>query len=282
MINLKQRQKDILSIIENLDISPSMYHNAVEKYKAIASYLSEQGIKADFYPQGSFALGTVIRPKKSNQTEGYDFDVICQVVGDRDLYSPSELRAVIKDALEKNKTYKDRLTIYENCFTIEYADISGISFSLDIVPSVEESITKKEELRQKSSRPDLIREAIAIPQQNSLKSYQWITNNPKGYKKWFDEINAPYLEATKIQERSRIFESNRMIYSSIEEVPQNLQRSALQRVIQILKAHRNQYYALLPDGDEIRPISAIITTLCSRIAVDQNPDLAVFDLLHNT
>ena len=33
MKNIPERQKDILSIISSLDISPTMYKNAVEKYK---------------------------------------------------------------------------------------------------------------------------------------------------------------------------------------------------------------------------------------------------------
>ena len=60
--NIPERQKDILSIIASLDISPTMYRNAVEKYKAITKFLSDCGIEADMYPQGSFAFGTVVRP----------------------------------------------------------------------------------------------------------------------------------------------------------------------------------------------------------------------------
>ena len=60
MKNIPERQKDILSIISSLDISPTMYKNAVEKYHAITKFLNDYGIDADMYPQGSFAFGTVI------------------------------------------------------------------------------------------------------------------------------------------------------------------------------------------------------------------------------
>ena len=37
------RQQDILKLIEGLDISPTMYKNATDKYKAVGTYLQEQG-----------------------------------------------------------------------------------------------------------------------------------------------------------------------------------------------------------------------------------------------
>ena len=63
MPNVLERQQDILSIISELDISPTMYSNAVEKYKAITAYLESYGIEAEMYPQGSFAFGTVVRAR---------------------------------------------------------------------------------------------------------------------------------------------------------------------------------------------------------------------------
>ena len=48
--NIPERQKDILSIISSLDISPTVYRNAVEKYKAITKFLGDCGIEADMYP----------------------------------------------------------------------------------------------------------------------------------------------------------------------------------------------------------------------------------------
>ena len=61
MINKQERQNDILSLISQLDISPTMYKNAAEKYHTLASFLKSYGIEADIYPHGSFAFGTVVR-----------------------------------------------------------------------------------------------------------------------------------------------------------------------------------------------------------------------------
>ena len=69
-------------------------------------------------------------------------------------------------------------------------------------------------------------------------------------------------------------------HASAEELPNYVKRSALQRVIQILKYQRDTYYSKLQNGDDIKPISALITTLAARIASDyEKKDCSVFGLL---
>lgn len=279
IMNTFERQKDILSIIEKLDISPTLFKNATEKYKALAKYLNDNGLEADMYPQGSFAIGTVVRPNVKNPDANYDLDFICQVRGTRDDYSPSKLRDLIEEKLSSSDLYGGKLETYPECFTIEYAAINGVGFSIDIVPAAEENAENKKRLREKCNYPELIEDSISIPKQNSEKNYCWLTNNPKGFRTWFDSINAPFIEASKNDFRNRFFQNNRTIFASVEEIPNDLYRSALQRVIQILKYHMNVYYFNLPNGDDVKPISAIINVLAARIASGYDPYVTVFDLL---
>ena len=137
MNNISERQKDILSIIRGLDISPTLYHNAVEKYQALGNFLNDNGLEAEIYPQGSFAFGTVVRPSAKDSSASYDLDFICQVTGTRDDYTPGGLRDKVERVLKSNKVYADRLKIDDTCFTIEYADSGEIGFSIDIVPSAD-------------------------------------------------------------------------------------------------------------------------------------------------
>lgn len=274
-MNIYERQKDFLSVIEKLDISPTLFKNAQRKYEALAAFLDEHGIEAVIYPQGSFALGTVTRPIKKADSPSYDLDCICQVSGTKSEYTPSGLRDLIENTLKDNDTYGGKLVKWEECFTIEYADINGVSFSIDLVPAVSDSETEKADLIIKGISTQIVDTSIAIPRQNSEKSYRWISNNPKGFKKWFDDINAPFLMyASKYAERG-IFES-----ASVEELPNEVRRSALQRVIQILKYQRDTFYSKRSDGDKIKPISALITTIASRIASTYGKkDCSVFELL---
>lgn len=50
-------------------------------------------------------------------------------------------------------------------------------------------------------------------------------------------------------------------------------------VIQILKYHRDVFYAKIKDGDEIKPISAIINVVTTQIASRYDPNCSVFELL---
>ena len=39
ILGIEERQSDILRIVDDLDISPTLYKNAVEKYQHLTSYL---------------------------------------------------------------------------------------------------------------------------------------------------------------------------------------------------------------------------------------------------
>ena len=279
MKNILARESDILSIIDKLDISPTMYKNAKEKYDAITNALSDCNIESDMYPQGSFALGTVVRPAAISVSASYDLDFICQVRETRDTLSPSELRNKIEHALESNTTYGGKLHIYPECITVEYADIGNHGFSIDIVPAVDESAENKCRLSSMSTIPALISTAIAIPKHNAGQNYSWITNNPKGFRTWFEAINAPYLEVSKEAFKNKLYKENRALFASVEDIPAQLIRSPLQRVIQLFKYHRDVYYSKIREGETIKPISALITTVIAKIAQHHSPECTVFELL---
>lgn len=274
-MNIYERQKDFLSVVEKLDISPTQFKNAKKKYENLAMFLNEKGIEASIYPQGSFALGTVIRPIKKGNNPSYDLDCICQVSGTKADYTPSELRNLIEKTLKSSSAYGGKLVKWEECFTIEYADVNGVGFSIDLVPAVDDSSDTKNGLIQKGLSPRIVDTSIAIPRQNSEKSYNWISNNPKGFKKWFDDINISYLEYAKQYHSDFLHER-----ASIEEIPNEIKRSALQRVVQILKYQRDVYYSKLTTGDDIKPVSALITTIVARIASEyQKKNCSIFELL---
>ena len=77
----------------------------------------------------------------------------------------------------------------------------------------------------------------------------WLKSNPFGYAKWF--FNRAEVSSTK-----RV-----MLSEAIKPVP-NFQQNKLplQRVVQILKRHRDMMF----NGDDDKPISIIITTLAAR------------------
>lgn len=272
-----------MEILEGLDITYTMRTNAEEKYSAIASYLFDNGIDADIYPQGSFALNTVVRPSKQAETLSYDLDVICQVnTEDRD-YTPQELWKLIKVTLEQSELYKEKLTVHDECFTLTYSESGGAVFSIDLIPATHyvANTTTVLKFAEASFNPN-VNTAINIAKRSD-NGFTWINNDPKGYKLWFDNINAPFLAMTKAKEGQVVLESlneSFMCFEAVEEIPDDAYHSSLQRVIQLLKAHRNNYYAKL-ELEDIKPISAVITTLVAIIAEDyENKDCLFLDLLN--
>lgn len=278
MNNIHERKLDVLKLIKGLDITPTMYKNAVEKYHNLTDYLERNGIKADIYPQGSFALGTIIRPLAKDPDAYYDLDFICQLPVSKDRTTAEKSWNTVKNILEKSDLYGGKLTVFENCFTIEYAETNGVGFKIDIVPAVDESIAEKVVLKGLSGKPELIETAIAIPKEER-QSFSWITNNPKGYKSWFEDINEPFKNENRKARRAMIFEEAKAIYNSVEEIPEGLERSSMQRVIQILKYHKSVYYSKRPDGDQLEPISAIINTIVAKISDHAPSNFDTFDLL---
>lgn len=197
-----------MQVIESLDITPTMFDNATAKYQAIANFLAGKGIDADIYPQGSFALGTVVRPVTRTPDAGYDLDLICQLRKDREEQSPGELRSEVERILKDSELYGGKLELFDQCITIHYADVGKVSFSIDVVPAANESDINKQRLVEKSQVPMLIRSSIAIPMYQE-KVYTWATNNPKGYREWFEEINRPFLAVVSEKQRRALFESKK-------------------------------------------------------------------------
>lgn len=271
-----ERKNDLLALIEDVDITFTMYKNAEQKYNAITTVLENCGLPTKIYPQGSFALGTFIKPKKAKRKGEYDLDVVCEVDYDKSLMTPSKLYEKIKQLLSDSGIYGDKLDFYDECITITYSECDGFSFSIDIVPAVPEDSFDIEKMKTMSNEPDLCDTAIAISKAKNIS--EWGRSNPKGYRKWFDGINSKFLKYGKHTNRSKVFEQTKHIYDSVEKIPSNLTRTPLQRVIQILKLHRNNYFEN-SSVKQFKVNTVIITTLVAKIASDAPEYYDTFELL---
>lgn len=272
------RKQDLLKLIDGLDISPSMYKNATEKYKAVGTYLQEQGLICDIFPQGSFSIGTVVRPYNKYKDVNYDLDFICCIDEEKSFTSPEHIKNVVKDTLCGSNVYKDKLqkTEWDKCWTLEYSDIGSVGFNMDIVPAVSESDDIILSMINPNLSADQAALAVAITNKNG-SDYTWATSNPKAYKNWFQAINKPFLEYAILNQRRILFE-NASANNIIEEIPEDLNRSPLQRVIQILKHHRDVHFSVI-GKENLKPASVIITTLCAEIAKKLDSALTTFELL---
>ncbi len=273
MLNDRMTQlEDILvGIAESLDIPPSKYKQAVERYQSIGSWLEEgsypgvQGIP-NIYPQGSFRLGTVVRPIKNGEEADYDIDLVSELALEQSKTNPKTVKHLIGNRLKEHGTYKPMLDKEgKRCWTIEYAEEDEIGFHVDVLPAI--------------PKDNGIPHAIHITDKDKdTDQYDWNPSNPKGYAEWFDQIKQHVYIIVEKGQRELLQKNFSEIYAKVEDVPKQLIKTPLQRVIQLLKRHRDIRFSGKSNRKD-KPISMIITTLSASSYANETD---VFSALWNT
>ena len=221
--------------VEVLDISPDLYDEAVARYEEVGDWLSEHGSPGlEIYPQGSFRLGTVVRP--GTPSGEYDIDLVCLLPLQRESTTQEQLKQRVGDQLKAYMRWKRqqghtdgplRLVPRRRCWTLEY-----LGFHLDVLPSIPDE--------------EYPRTGILL---TDKELREWQHSNPIGYATWFRSRSD--LARTVVEKRA----------ANVAKVPEWLFRTPLQRVAQILKWH-----CMLTFKDDLdnRPPSILITTLAGR------------------
>ncbi len=268
MLSVEQ-QKQFSEILEELgktlDISETQYKAAVESYQAVGNHLSREDSELAPYdpeilPQGSFMLGTMIQP--INENDDLDIDLVCQLKGKHPSWTQYNVKQKVGDRLKADKTYEDMLDKEgRRCWTLLYRRESNNTrekYHMDILPSIVDSgyrmVLEKAFSTRKLEDINQLTIRITDKQENSYYDEQdhkkWMKSNPFGYGTWF------YNQAA-IDEIRKAF----LLTESVKPVPAyQEEKLPLQRVVQILKRHRDMMF----NGDEDMPISIIITTLVAR------------------
>ncbi|MCL4439381.1 MAG: nucleotidyltransferase [Firmicutes bacterium] len=256
-----QFSKFLQLLADSLDITEKRYEQAEERYRSLGDWLGrkESGVvtfSPTIYPQGSFLLGTVIKPVSN--AEEYDIDLVCEVKLKKEHYTQKQLKELIGQEI-KAYTKANNMNSHpeegRRCWTINYAD--GAQFHMDILPAVPDGDSFKVLLESRGFSNHWSVQGIAITD-NKLPNYDsldtdWPRSNPRGFADWF-----------KTQMKTQ-FDARRMIFAEsikarIEDIPDYKIKTPLQRAIQILKRHRDIMFTA--DQDD-KPISIIITTLAA-------------------
>lgn len=267
MANLNESIRELSVLLEDvaaeLDVPPSKYEDAKRSYDAVGDWLNREDselapFNPTIYPQGSFALGTAVKPEGSDH---YDVDAVCVLELDQSATTQQALKEMVGRRLKEHGTYSRLLDPEEGkrrCWTLKYAD--GSKFHLDILPAVPDDDQLAVLL---GVDPQLARHAIAITDNKTWdQGLPWPKSNPKGYIEWFTGRMRVELEKRR---RAIALAEGR---ASVQDIPDYRVRTPLQRLIQILKRHRDVRY----HGDDDKPISIIITTLAAQ-AYDNEEEL---------
>jgi hypothetical protein len=259
-------------LVELLDITPSQFEKAKERYNAVGTWLSKEDsplniYNPEIYLQGSFRLGTVIKPISGE--DEFDIDLLCKLKLSKSQVSQKQLKKMVGDRLKENGDYCRMLRDEgQRCWTLDYQEAP--KFHMDILPAINDAY---QWLLENRVSLDYAKNAICITDTNSgeysLLSDNWQKSNPIGYSDWFrDQMKIQFL-----QKRMLLAESRK---SSIESVKEEEVKTPLQRAVQILKRHRDIMFG----NDEDRPISIIITTLAARAySEEDNLYLALRNIL---
>lgn len=246
------------SLSETLDISESRFLEAKERFEALGNWLDRDesiisGFKPVIYPQGSFSLGTVVKPLTGQ--EEYDIDLVSELNWDKTKTTQKNLKDIVGQEIKgyaKANNMHSPPAEGRRCWTLHYAE--GAQFHLDILPAIPDEDFRQKLLEQRVSR-ELTYGGIAITD-NTLPNYarldlDWLKSNPKGYVAWFRK----QMEVQLFARKQLLAESMR---AKVEEVPEYKVKTPLQMSVQLLKRHRDIMFENDPDD---KPISIIITTL---------------------
>ncbi len=261
-----EKNELLKKLVEALDLPESAYERAAARYEDLGEWLGRQEstvAKYDphVYPQGSFRLGTAIRPL--DDTEQYDLDLACKLTqkATKSSYTQEQIKSLVGYEINKYREARGIKSPQEEkhrCWRLDYKDRP--SFHMDIVPCIPGSESEQRAVFAKMA----IHEDVAISQVASrhavsitddrhpsyrVISDDWLSSNPEGYAQWFED-RMTIKQAIVLAEKAQI-----------DDLPAFKRKTPLQRVVQILKRHRDQMFK---NDEDSKPISVIISTLAAR------------------
>lgn len=252
-------------IAEGLDITETQFNNLVRSYNAVGKYLEEdnsfKAYRPVVTPQGSLRLGTIIQP--ITEDGDIDVDLVYRLNGKSPIWTQKDIKQLVGKRLKEHGTYSGMLDKEEGrrCWTLLYrqdSDNAKERYHMDILPSVSDSEFNRryENIRIREYSPQTIDQiAIRITDNQdpdygrSTEIAEWLKSNPDGYALWF-----AHRCKSMTEKRENLFEAVMPIGKYVKE------KTILQRIVQILKRHRD----IMFKDDEDKPISIIITTLAAR------------------
>lgn len=266
-LNLTSHDDVLNCIAEELDIPISTFETAVDRYQSLGRWLDRpnstlKDMDTEISPQGSFLLGTVIKPLHDG--EEYDIDLVCRLLARRTDLTQEQLKAKVGFEIESYATAHSMSDPddHRRCWRLNYAE--GAMFHMDILPAIPDADRFRRLLSERgyedfARSEELTGAAISItdklhPLYRRLTE-DWYQSNPKGYGVWFQS-----RMLTQLHEEKRRYSQRGLITASVDDIPDHKVKTPLQRVVQLLKRHRDNMFR---DDPEHKPISIIITTLAA-------------------
>lgn len=266
----KHTEELLEDLAASLQVPPSRYEAAERSYMSVGEWLHRAASRLrranpNVYVQGSFRLGTAIRPM--SDMEDYDVDLVCELSLSKTQLTQAQLKALLGDELRSYAEAHGMTKPEEGrrCWTQDYAD--GAQFHMDTLPALPDAAGQRLVLAQRGFSDEWADTAIAITDRDDPNfrtlTANWPHSNPKGYANWF---RSRIREVFNARHQALALEAR----ASVEDIPEHRVRTPLQSAIQILKHHRDVMFSERVDD---KPISIILTTLAAH-AYQQEPTIS--------
>ena len=254
-----------------LDIPRSKAEEAKSRYESVGTWLQRDASELrsydpKVYPQGSFELGTVIKPM--TDADEYDIDIVCALDNTPSVWAQRDLKYHVGKEVKdyaKAQSFNERPEEGKRCWTLNYANQAR--FHLDVLPAKPDAQGMRAMLESRNySDVDQTEHAISITDQThhdyETPFGKWPKSNPKGYANWFRE-----QMKTAYQNRRMVIAEARK--ADVEDISDYDIKTPLQQAIQLLKRHRDKMFFDNGNGED-KPISIIITTLAAKAYNNEN------------
>lgn len=263
-------------LLREIDLPARAYELAERRYEDLSEWMGHPksrlaGYDTHMFVQGSFALGTPIRPV--NDGDEYDLDFTCKLRQgvSRQTHTQEQLKQLVGLELEDYREARQimhPLKAKNRCWRLAYRD--ELPFHMDIVPGLRTDQHERQVLRERMTLrgvPEQLAKDIAgrglwiTDQQHrhfKTLSLDWPSSNPGGYQLWFRSRMQPLAK--------RVFAE-----AEIDPLPVYRSKTPLQQAVQLLKRHRDVMFAQDPD---LKPVSIILTTIAGG-AYEHGEDLQV-------
>lgn len=258
-------------LVDTLDIPESYYRRAADRHRSLGEWLCRpestlSSLNPHVTPQGSFRYGTVNRPL--NSAGEYDLDNVVTMELAKTATTQKRLKewfGVELKAYARAHNMTSPLEEMHRCWRLHYSD--EVAFHLDSLPCVTEEDRIIKAISARNVPMALASRAVAItdrrhPMYDQISDL-WLSSNPRGFARWFEER----VKVWALPRMRKLVEQR--LFASVEDVPSYQWKTPLQRVIQLLKRHRDVMFFESPDR---APISMIITNLAAQ-AYDGEADI---------
>lgn len=216
-------------------LDQTRYQKMVSTYEAVNKLIENdedffKNVALDLYPQGSVRTETSVKPLKNDE---FDLDCVLHIRLNHENHDPFSVFKHLKRVLSSHGTYRDMMEVKSRVIRLNYAG----DFHMDIMVGCQESWNDEDR--------------IMVPDR---KLYRWVSSNPRGYAKWFNQ------RVDSVQE----FLLEKAFSASKEPLPTQTPyalKKPLVRAVQLIKIFRDIYFQDRPND---RTSSIILTTLAGQ------------------